>query len=55
MRQAILALWLFASLLAPRPIRPGNQEKEKNMSVKEVTVVLMVESVEPCVKFWVDE
>jgi uncharacterized glyoxalase superfamily protein PhnB len=30
------------------------QKKENNMSVNKITAVLLVEDVEPCIKFWVD-
>jgi uncharacterized glyoxalase superfamily protein PhnB len=30
------------------------QKKENNMSVNKITAVLLVDEVEPCIKFWVD-
>lgn len=30
------------------------QKKENNMSVNKITAVLLVDDVEPCIKFWVD-
>jgi hypothetical protein len=30
------------------------EEEIENMTVKKITPVLLVEDVEPCVKFWMD-
>ncbi len=49
MRVTTLVLVLLASVLLAST---GAQEKERSMSVKKLTPVLLVEEVEPCVKFW---
>ena len=39
-------LWLLA--------KAQGEEKMKTVTVKKITPVLVVEEVEPCVKFWVE-
>ena len=54
MRITILALSLVALLFTSLHAQQENQKKEKTMSVKKVTAVLLVDDVGPCVKFWTD-
>jgi uncharacterized glyoxalase superfamily protein PhnB len=51
MRTATLALLLFALLGSASRIQA---EKGNTMTVKKITPVLLVDEVEPCVRFWVD-
>ena len=52
MRTTTLAL-LLLTLLWPMA-RTQGEEKMKAPTVKKITPVLLVDEVEPCVKFWVD-
>ena len=52
MRTTTLAL-LLLTLLWPLATTQG-EEKMKVPTVKKITPVLLVDEVEPCVKFWVD-
>jgi uncharacterized glyoxalase superfamily protein PhnB len=52
MRVTTLVLVLLTSVL-PSVLSTANaQAKEKSMGVKKLTPVLLVDEVEPCVKFW---
>lgn len=54
MRVASLVLGIVA-LLSVMPMTSSRaEEKSKTMNVKKLTPVLFAESIEPCVKFWVD-
>ena len=54
MRVASLVLGIVA-LLSVMPMTSSRaEEKSKTMNVKKLTPVLFAESIEPCVKFWVE-
>ena len=48
------ALLIFTLLFSAATGQLQGQKKENNMSVNKITAVLLVEEVEPCIKFWVD-
>ena len=54
MRVASLVLGIVALLFVMPMTSFRAEEKSKVMNVKKLTPVLFAESIEPCVKFWVD-
>src|SRR5579863_2640393 len=48
------AFVIFTLLFSGSTGRLQEQKKENQMSVNKITAVLLVEEVEPCIKFWVD-
>jgi uncharacterized glyoxalase superfamily protein PhnB len=47
-------LLIFTLLFSASTGQLQEQKKENHMSVNKITAVLLVDEVEPCIKFWVD-
>ena len=54
MRAHILSLSILGLLLIPAVAKARGEEHMKNIGVKRVTAVLLVDEIEPCLNFWVD-